>query len=45
VVALTNAHFCGLSLAGVAVSNPAGGMDVCLLGMFCVLQVEASAMS
>jgi hypothetical protein len=45
VAALTNAHFCGRSLARVAVSNPAVGMNVCLMGMLCVLQVEASAMS
>ena len=30
----------GRSLAGIAGSNPAGGMDVCLL---CVYQVEVSA--
>ena len=42
---LTNAHFCGRSLAGVAVSNLAGGMNICLLVMLCVLHVEASTMS
>jgi len=45
VAALTNAHFCGCSHAGVAVSNPAGGMNVCLLGMLCALQAEVSAMN
>jgi len=45
VAALTNAHFCGCSHAEVAVSNPAGGMNVCLLGMLCALQAEVSAMN
>jgi hypothetical protein len=27
------ARVCGCSLAGIVVSNPAGGMDVCLLWM------------
>jgi hypothetical protein len=27
----------GLSLAGIAGSNPAGGMDVCLLWVLCVV--------
>jgi hypothetical protein len=31
VVALPKAWVCGRSLAGIAGSNPAGGMDVCLL--------------
>ena len=36
--------FCGRSLAGIAVSNPVGGMDVCLsvVSVVCC-QVEASA--
>ena len=29
---------CGLSLAGIAGSNPAGDMDVCLLWVLCVLR-------
>jgi hypothetical protein len=32
------------SLAGTAGSNPAGGMNVCLLGMWCC-QIEVSATS
>jgi hypothetical protein len=28
----------GRSLAGIAVSNPAGGMDVCHLWMLCVVR-------
>ena len=31
VAARSKAWFVGLSLAGIAGSNPAGGMDVCLL--------------
>jgi hypothetical protein len=31
VVAQSKAWVCGRSLAGIAGSNPAGGMDVCLL--------------
>jgi hypothetical protein len=31
VTARSNAWICGRSLGGVAGSNPAGGMDVCLL--------------
>ena len=34
---------CGLSLPGIAGSNPAGGIDVCLLWILCVVQVEVSA--
>ena len=45
MASLTNAHFCGRSLAGVAVSNTAGGMNVFLSGMLYVLQAEASTMS
>jgi hypothetical protein len=33
----------GRSLARIAGSNPAGGMDVCLLWMLCVVQVGVSA--
>jgi len=29
---------CGRSLAGTAVSNPAGSMDVCLLWVLCVVR-------
>jgi hypothetical protein len=31
----SNAWVCGPSLAGIAGSSPDGGMDVCLLGIFC----------
>jgi hypothetical protein len=27
--------FCGRWLAGIVGSNPAGGMDICLLGVLC----------
>jgi hypothetical protein len=30
------AWVCGRSIAGIMVSNPAGGMDVCLLGVLYV---------
>jgi hypothetical protein len=43
VAARSKAYVCGRSLAGIADSNTAGGMDVCLLWMLCVVQVEASA--
>jgi hypothetical protein len=33
LVARSKAYVCGLSLAGTAGSNPAGGKDICLLGM------------
>jgi hypothetical protein len=29
---------CGRSLAGIVGSNPAGGMDVCHLGVLCVVR-------
>jgi hypothetical protein len=29
---------CGRSLAGIVGSNPAGGMDVCLLWVLCVVR-------
>jgi hypothetical protein len=31
VAARSKAWVCGRSVAGIVVSNPAGGMDVCLL--------------
>jgi hypothetical protein len=31
VTARSKAWFCGYSLAGIAGSNPVGGMDICLL--------------
>jgi hypothetical protein len=42
VAARSNAWVFGSSLAGIAVSNPAGGMDVCLMRVVCC-QVEVSA--
>ena len=38
----SKARVCGTSLAGIAGSNPAGGMDVCLLCVVCC-RVEISA--
>ena len=38
VVAPSKAWVCGHSLAGIAGANPTGGMDVCLLGMLCVVR-------
>jgi hypothetical protein len=29
---------CGRSLAGIEASNPAGGMDVCVLSVLCVVR-------
>jgi hypothetical protein len=37
VAARSKAWGCGGSLAGIAGPNPAGGMDVCLLRMLCVV--------
>jgi hypothetical protein len=37
VAARSKAWVWGRSLAGIASSNPAGGMDVCLLCVLCVL--------
>ena len=34
---------CGRSLAGIADSNPAEGMNVCVLCVLCVVQIEVSA--
>jgi len=38
MVARSKAWFYCRSLAGIADSNPAGGIDVCLLGMLCVVE-------
>ena len=38
VAARSKALVCGLSLAGIAGSNPAGGMDVCVLLVLCVVR-------
>ena len=42
LAAWAKAWVCDRSLAGIVGSNPAGGMDICLLGMLCC-QVEVSA--
>jgi hypothetical protein len=42
VAARSKAWVCGRALAGVVVSNPTGGMDVCLVQCLCC-QVEFSA--
>ena len=39
----SKAKTCGRSLAGIAGSDPAGGMEVCLLWVLCVCQVDVSA--
>jgi len=39
---LSKVWFRGRLLVGIALSNPAGGVDVCLVRELCV-QVEASA--
>jgi hypothetical protein len=38
VAARSKAWVCGRSLAGIADSNPARGMDVCLLCVLCVVR-------
>ena len=38
VAARSKASVCGRSLAGIAGSNPAWGMDVCLLWVLCVVR-------
>jgi len=38
VSARSKASVCGHSLAGIAGSNPTGGMDVCLLWVLCVVR-------
>ena len=43
VAARSKACVCHGSLAGVAGSNPAGSMDVCLLSLSCVVQIEVFA--
>jgi len=42
VAARSKAWVCGLALAGIVGSNPAGGMDICMLFVLCC-QVEVSA--
>ena len=41
VAARSKAWVCGHSLAGIVGSNPAGGMDICLVDVVCC-QVEVS---
>jgi hypothetical protein len=43
VAARSKAWVCGRSLAGIVGSNPAGGVDVCLLLSVVCCQVEVSA--
>jgi hypothetical protein len=38
VAARSKAWDCGRSLAGIAGSNPAGGMDICVLCVLCVVR-------
>ena len=38
VVPRSKAWVCGSSLAGIACSNPAGGIDVCVLYVLCVVR-------
>ena len=42
MAARSKARVCNRSLAGIVGSNPAGGMDVCLVSVVCC-QVEFSA--
>ena len=37
-VARSDAWVCGNSFAGIVGSNPTGGIDVCLLWVFCVVR-------
>jgi hypothetical protein len=41
VAVQSEAWFCGRSLAGIVVSNPAGSMDVCLLLVLCVVRYRS----
>jgi hypothetical protein len=43
LAAQSKAWVCDRSVAGIAGSNPAGGIDICPLGMLCVVHVEVSA--
>jgi hypothetical protein len=38
VAARSKAWVCGRSVTGIVGLNPAGGMDVCLLGVLCVVR-------
>jgi hypothetical protein len=41
VAARSEACVCGRSLAGILCSNPAGGMDVCLLKVLCAVRYRS----
>jgi len=41
VAAQSKARLCGRSLAEVVVSNPSGGMNVCLLWVSCVVKYRS----
>jgi hypothetical protein len=41
VGARSKAWVCRRSLVGIAGSNPAGGMDVCLLSVWCVVRYRS----
>ena len=43
MAARSKAWVCGRSLAGIAGSNPARGMNVCVLRVLCVVEVAGSA--
>jgi hypothetical protein len=41
VAARSKARVCGRSLAGIVGSNPAGGLDVCLSCVLCVVRYRS----
>ena len=43
IAARSKAQVFGCSLAGIAGSNPAGGIDACLLRVLCAVQGDVSA--
>ena len=43
VIVRSKEWFCSSLIAGITVSNTAEGMDVCLMSLFCIMQVRASA--
>jgi hypothetical protein len=45
VAVRSKAYDCDRSIAGIAVSNPSKGTDVCLLCLVCVVQEAAFATS
>jgi len=38
MAARSNAWVCGRSIAGIADSNPSGGIDICVLRLLCVMR-------